>query len=395
MNHLLNTIPKLKKSFDSVLCILGTESNKRPNLMITIAAISLQPGKFEFEEVELHPPGPDEVMVEMKAAGICHTDWDMVGLPQAMILGHEGAGVITVIGPEVKNLSIGDPVMLNWAIPCGHCFHCLLGNYTICEKHSISAPGKQGQTEKSFLNGDPIDRSFSLGTMATHSVVRKEAVVKIDVDIPFTSAAIVGCGVMTGYGSVVNAAKVKAGSSVAVIGCGGVGLNVIQGARIAGAERIIAIDINSNRLQMAKEFGATHFIQPAEEDRDLSRAAQEVKDLTEGRGADYGFECTGNPALGAAPLRVVRHAGKAIQVSGIEQDLTIDMELFEWDKVYLNPLYGKCNPAIDFPKILRLYKKGTLLLDELVTQTYKLEELGNAFEDMHQGKNAKGVIVFD
>jgi S-(hydroxymethyl)glutathione dehydrogenase/alcohol dehydrogenase len=213
--------------------------------------------------------------------------------------------------------------------------------------------------------------------------------------MPFESACIMGCGVMTGYGSVVNAAKVEPGSSVVVIGCGGVGLNVIQGARIAGALTIIAIDLSETRLQMARQFGATHTLQARREDEGLKEAADQVRGMTGGRGADYAFEATANPALGAAPLAMVRHGGTAVQVSGIEQELTIDMNLFEWDKTYLNPLYGKCCPERDFPRLFGLYQSGRLLLDELVSKRYRLDQLGEAFEDMHAGRIAKGVIVMN
>jgi Zn-dependent alcohol dehydrogenase len=199
---------------------------------------------------------------------------------------------------------------------------------------------------------------------------------------------------MTGYGSVVNAAKVKAGTSVVVLGTGGVGLNVIQGARISGASKIIAIDINPSRLEMAKEYGATHTILASKEDAGLTEAAKKVRILTE-RGADYAFECTAIPALGAAPLAMVRNAGMAIQVSGIEQEIKIDMRLFEWDKVYINPLYGKARPQLDFRILQEHYEKGDLLLDKMVTQTYSPDHLHQAFSDMHKGLNAKGVIVFN
>lgn len=214
------------------------------------------------------------------------------------------------------------------------------------------------------------------------------------VEMLFASAAIVGCGVMTGYGSVVNAAKVKTGSSVVVLGTGGVGLNVIQGARIAGANKIIAVDINPLRLEMAKEYGATHVILAEKSDKGLINTAKIVKTMTNGRGADYAFECTAIPELGAAPLAMIRNAGMAVQVSGIEQEITIDMNLFEWDKIYINPLYGKARPQIDFPILQDLYVKGDLILDKMVTRTYALDDLAQAFADMHAGKNAKGVIVF-
>jgi len=210
-----------------------------------------------------------------------------------------------------------------------------------------------------------------------------------------SSASIISCGVMTGYGSVVNTAKLDAGSSAVIIGTGGVGLNAIQGARISGASKIIAIDINAERLEMAKQFGATHTILADKNDVGLINASEKVKTLTNGRGADYAFECTAVPALGAAPLAMVRNAGTAVQVSGIEEEITIDMSLFEWDKTYINPLYGKCRPQIDFPKLVNLYHKGDLLLDEMITQTYPIENLQQAFDDMLSGKNAKGVIVFD
>jgi len=363
--------------------------------MKTRAAISKGDGNFFIDEIEVLEPSADEVMVQLKAAGICHTDWDSLSWEESLILGHEGAGVIISIGTNVTHVQPGDKVLLNWAIPCGDCYQCKEGNTCICEKYSISAEGKKGQTDKTYWNGKMINRSFSLGTMSGYTVVRKEAVTKIEVEISYASAAIVGCGVMTGYGSAINAAEVKRDSNVAVIGCGGVGLNVIQGAKIAGASKIIAIDLKSQRLEMALKFGATHILQSTPDDAELSLVKEKVFALTENRGADYAFESTGNPALGAAPLLLTRHAGKAIQVSGVEQELTIDMTLFEWDKLYLNPLYGKCNPDRDFPKIFDHYKKGELLLDELVSKTYTLEQLKQAFDDMLEGRIAKGVILLN
>ncbi|NNE78479.1 MAG: zinc-binding dehydrogenase, partial [Pricia sp.] len=207
--------------------------------------------------------------------------------------------------------------------------------------------------------------------------------------------SIISCGVMTGYGSVVNSAKVTEGSSVVVLGTGGVGLSVIQGAKLSRASKIIAVDINADRLKMAKEFGASHTILADKNDKGLLKAAQEVKKLTDNRGADFAFECTAVPELGAAPLAMVRNAGTAVQVSGIEQEIVIDMNLFEWDKVYVNPLYGGCNPEKDFPKIVEHYQSGALKLEEMITRTYTLHQLNDAFEDMLSGKNAKGVIVFE
>ncbi|MDX2249614.1 MAG: alcohol dehydrogenase catalytic domain-containing protein [Bacteroidia bacterium] len=363
------------------------------------AIIARPDGSFSLEDITVAQPQGDEVVVEMRAAGICHTDYDSLRWGKHVIIGHEGAGVVLETGPLVTSVKPGDPVILNWAVPCGRCFQCQEGNQNICENQSPVVAGNNGfnaghpPLERTRWNGRPVERSFNLGTLSTVTLVREAAVVKMAMEIPFSSAAIVSCGVMTGYGSVVNAARVKAGSSVVVLGAGGVGLNVIQGARISEAEKIIAIDIHPGKLEMAKTFGATHTLLAEKEDKGLLRAAQTVKTMTGGRGADYCFECTAVPALGAAPLAMVRNAGTAVQVSGIEQEIVFNMELFEWDKIYINPLYGKCRPQIDFPILMNLYKKGDLMLDEMVTQTYTLEQMQQAFEDLIAGKNAKGVVL--
>ena len=363
------------------------------------AAIADGKGNFSIENITVNDPQGDEVLVQIKAAGVCHTDWDSQSWGKPLVMGHEGSCVVIALGNRVKSLKIGDKVMLNWAIPCYECFQCQEGNQHICERNSAVTAGNklsEGHAifESTTYNDVPIERAFSLGTMSEYTLVREAACVKMHVEMPFSSAAIVGCGVMTGYGSVVNAAKVKAGTSVVVLGTGGVGLNVIQGARISGANKIIAVDVNPLRLEMAKEYGATHTVLAEKTDKGLIEAAKVVKTMTNGRGADYAFECTAIPELGAAPLAMVRNAGTAVQVSGIEQEITIDMNLFEWDKIYINPLYGKARPQIDFPILQDLYAKGDLILDKMVTRTYPLTELAQAFADMHVGRNAKGVIVF-
>ncbi|NRA38882.1 MAG: alcohol dehydrogenase catalytic domain-containing protein [Planctomycetes bacterium] len=346
-------------------------------------------GGFSKETFQVAAPGPGEVLVQIKASGVCHTDYDSLKWGSQMVMGHEGAGIVLECGAGIKDITAGDAVVLNWAQPCGGCFQCQRGNQVHCE----DKPVINGQ--HLLYNNAPLDRSFFLGTMASHAVVVREAVTKITCDIPFTSACIMGCGVMTGLGSVLNAAHVEPEASVAVLGTGGVGLNVIQGARIAAASKIIAVDISQSRLDMAKDFGATHCVLADTQDTGLLKAAQLVKELCDGRGADYSFECTAIPSLGAAPLAMIRHAGTAVQVSGIEEEITIDMNLFEWDKIYINPLYGKCRPEIDFPRMFDFYESGQLKLDELVTQTYDLDDLKTAFADMHAGKNAKGVLVLD
>jgi S-(hydroxymethyl)glutathione dehydrogenase/alcohol dehydrogenase len=344
-------------------------------------------GALAVEDIEVDPPAAGEVLVEIRASGVCHTDHKFLTRSRLQVLGHEGAGLVREVGPGVSSVRPGDRVLLNWAIPCGRCFQCARGAENLCE----DAP--RVPDERRRLRGRPLHAAFGLGTMATLSVVPEPAVVKIDVDIPFASASLLGCGVMTGVGSVHNVARVRAGESVAVLGTGGVGLSVLQGARLAGAGLVVGVDVVPARLEMARAFGATHTVLADRADAGLREAAARVRAMSGGRGVDYAFECTSVPALCAAPLSFVRNGGMAVQLSGTEQPVTVDMELFEWDKVYLNPLYGKCRPREDFPRLLHWYRDGALKLDEMVTRTYPIADVARAFDDMLAGRNAKGVLV--
>lgn len=362
------------------------------------AAVTDGKGNFSIQRIEVSEPAFDEVLVKIKAAGICHTDYESLNWGKPFVLGHEGAGTVAALGRNVKGLAVGDPVILNWAIPCGRCYQCRSGHQNICENNSpVTGKNNLGHAHyrASILNDENIDRSFNLGTLSEYTLVKKGAVIKNHSQkMSFAAASIIGCGVMTGYGSVVNAAKVKRGSTVAVIGAGSVGLHVIQAAKICCAKNIIAIDINESRFKMAKKLGATHTILADKNDKGLLQSSLKVKELTDGRGADYAFECTAVASLGAAPLAMIRNAGTAVQVSGIEEEISIDMNLFEWDKKYINPLYGKCKPQVDFPAIIDHYDNKNLFLEELVTEKYCLSQLGKAFDDLLQGKNAKGVVEF-
>ena len=367
--------------------------------MIAAAAIADGQGNFEIGEVEVGRPIGRELRVAMKAAGLCHTDHASLSWKRPLVMGHEGAGIVEAVGPDVTRFKVGDRVVLNWAIPCGGCFQCQRGQAVLCEvskpAYVMEPSAAHAHLEGTLWQGRPIDRSFNLGTLSSLALIREEAANLIPIGVPFNSACIVGCGVMTGFGSAVNVARVQPGDTVAVIGCGGVGLNVIQGARLAGAGQIIALDLHTESLERARTFGATAVIQVAKEDRELKMAAEAVKQLTGGRGADFAFEATAVPALAAAPLRLVRNGGMALQVSGINDAVTIDMPLFMWNKTYVTPLYGGCVPERDFARIFGFYLEKRLLLDELVTRTYRLDELGGAFEDMLSGRLAKGVVVFE
>ena len=353
------------------------------------AAVTDGDGTFSIETLEFDAPETGEVLVAIKASGVCHTDWDSLRWKKRLILGHEGAGVVLAAGDGVTRFSVGDRVMLNWAIPCGKCFQCRRGKENICEDRG-TVPDERFHCHRGSLNA-----SFGLGTMATHAIVPEAAVIKLNAGIPFEVAAIMGCAVMTGFGSAVNAAQVAEGSTVVVLGCGGVGLSCILGARHRNAAKVIAVDVNPARLQLASQFGAAETLLADRNDKGLMNAAMEVRRRNGGRGADYAFECTAIPELGPSPLSMVRNGGTAIGVSGIEEVVSVDMELFEWDKIYINPLYGACRPQRDFPLLMDLYLKKQLRLDEMVTRRYALDSLEQAFHDMHAGINAKGVLIFD
>ncbi len=382
------------------------------------AAVANGSGGFAIESVALADPGPGEVLLAVRASGVCHTDADSLHWGRPLILGHEGAGDVLAVGAGVSTCEAGNRIMLNWAIPCGTCFQCERGKENICEDRgtvpdrsfrragspedvregagmSAADPTARGVTARNTGAAGPggFNASFSLGTMSTHALVPQAAVLPLPKGVPYEVGAILGCAVMTGFGSAVNAAQVAPGSTVVVLGCGGVGLSTMLGARYCGAARIVAVDVNPARLELAKQFGATETLLADRNDAGLLQAAAQVRASTAGRGADYAFECTAVPELGAAPLAMVRSGGTAVGVSGIEKVVPVDMELFEWDKVYINPLYGACRPQRDFPRMLALYVEGQLPLDAMVTRRYPLEALDRAFADMHAGIIAKGVLL--
>ncbi|HEV2394247.1 MAG TPA: alcohol dehydrogenase catalytic domain-containing protein [Verrucomicrobiae bacterium] len=362
------------------------------------AAIADGHGRFTLESIEVANPVQDEVLVEIRAAGICHTDHASLNWKRPLVMGHEGAGVVRAVGPLVRHVRSGDAVVLNWAVPCGACFQCLRGEAVLCEEsrpaYVMEQSSAHAHPEGTFWNGRPVERSFNLGTLSSLALVRAPAVTLLPPDVPFTSACIVGCGVMTGFGSAINVAKIVPGSSVAVIGCGGVGLNIIQAARLSGAERIVAIDLSQSRLDQAKRFGATDTLVAGSLDAQFEGLTRKVKAMTGGRGVDYAFEATAAPAMAFAPLRLARNGGMALQVSGINEAVSVPMPWFMWNKTYVTPLYGNCVPGRDFPKIFEYYRRGQLKLDELITRTYALENLADALDDMIAGRNAKGVIEF-
>jgi S-(hydroxymethyl)glutathione dehydrogenase/alcohol dehydrogenase len=360
------------------------------------AVIADGEGRFVVDTIEVDPPGPGEVRVTIAAAGVCHTDHASLHWPGPLVMGHEGAGHVEAIGEGVQGLVVGQPVLLNWAIPCGDCFQCARGADPLCERtHELDVPrlgNSRAHAGGTRWRGQPVERSFHLGTFARHALVRAEAVTPLPPNLPLELACILGCAVMTGVGSAINIANVLPGDSVAVLGCGGVGLNAIQGARIAGACTIIAIDRVPARLELATRLGATHVLS-ADDDPDPVRLLAEVRELTDGRGVDHAFEATGQAALAFLPLQLARNGGNALQVSGAHGQATLELTGLFWNKRYMAPLYGGCVPSRDFPRLYDWHAQGLLELAPLVSHRYRLEALDRAFADMLDGRSTKSVLL--
>lgn len=360
------------------------------------AAIADGAGGFVIDSIEVDPPAAGEVRVAIVAAGVCHTDHASLRWPGPLVMGHEGAGIVESVGIGVQGLEPGQPVLLNWAIPCGDCFQCTHGMPSLCERthgpHAAQSANSGAHADNTRWRGRAIERSFHLGTFSDFTLVRAAAVTPLPAALAPDPACILGCAVMTGVGSVLNIAQVAAGDSVAVLGCGGVGLNVVQGARLAGATTIIAIDLVGERLQRARELGATHLLQPGQDDEDHAALIGGVRALTEGRGVDHAFDATGVAALAFLPLRLARNGGNALQVSGAHGAGRVELTDFFWNKRYLAPLYGGCVPQRDFPRLFDWVEAGQLELASLVSHRYPLQALGDAFADMLCGRSAKGVL---
>jgi S-(hydroxymethyl)glutathione dehydrogenase / alcohol dehydrogenase len=363
-----------------------------------LAAIGDGAGQFTLDTVEVAAPSRGEVRVRLLAAGICHTDHASLSWPGPLVLGHEGAGVVEAVGAGVTLFRTGQRVLLNWAIPCGQCPQCTRGRGSLCERtHGVgNTPGSSraapGHTR---WRGQAIERSFNLGTFSEYTVVRAEALTVLPDDMAAEQACILGCGVMTGVGAVLNVAAVQPGESVAVLGCGGVGLSVIQGARLAGATTIIAIDRREQALARARELGATHAVPALADDVAHDQLVARVRALSQGRGVDHAFEATAVPALAFLPLRLVRNGGNAIQLSGSHGHAAVHLPDLMWDKRYQSPLYGGCLPERDFPRLVDWAQRGELQLGQMVTHRYSLPQLQRALEDMLSGASAKGVILFE
>jgi Zn-dependent alcohol dehydrogenase len=350
---------------------------------------------LELEEVQIDPPRSGEVLVRIGATGVCHSDYHVIkgewkyGLP--MILGHEAAGVVEAVGPNVTTTKPGDHAVLSFRPACGVCRLCSMGRPVLCEGRTGDRFRMFDGTARVHRNGEDLLVLARVGSFAEQVVVAAEQVIPVRPDVPMDVLALIGCAVTTGVGAVINAAKVEPGSTVAVIGCGGVGLNVIQGAALVNAGRIIAVDLLDNKLEYARQFGATDTVNGSAGD-----AVQQVRELT-GGGVDYAFEVIGNGKTVEQAIEMTRTAGTACIVGMAPQGsrASFDPLVFVNKETRLiGTWYGSARPRIDFPKMIELTIAGKLKVNELISRRYSLDQINEGFERLGRGEVARGVIVF-
>ncbi|HWC38217.1 MAG TPA: Zn-dependent alcohol dehydrogenase [Acidimicrobiales bacterium] len=350
-------------------------------------------------DVEVEAPHANEVKVRMVASGVCHSDLSMQNGTMAaaapMVLGHEGAGIIEEVGPGVTTLAPGDHVVISWVPQCGVCFFCTRDQPQLCEAATtaLMTGGMLDGTQRMSSQGAPLPQMAASGTFSEVTVVPEVGAVKVPADFDLKLAALIGCGVLTGTGAAMNTAHIRKGDTVAVVGCGGVGLNVIQGARIAGATEIIAIDMNETKLSMAKEFGATATVNASQGD-----PVSQVMSMTGERGADVAFEVIGLQQTIDQTIGMTRRGGQAILVGVPKMDAMVTLPAFFGfvfsEKTVKGCWYGSSDVQRDVPKLVDLYKKGQLKLDELVSRTITLEQVNEAFDAMKTGEVARSVIQY-
>lgn len=355
--------------------------------------------KWEVEEIDLEPPGPGEVLVKLTASGLCHSDEHLVTgdlpFPLPVVGGHEGAGTIVELGAGVEDLQVDDPVVLTFLPSCGRCSYCARGMTNLCDLGAAVMMGPQLDGGYRFhARGEDIGQMCLLGTFSEYTVVPVASVVKVDQGTSLDKAALIGCGVTTGYGSAVRSAEVRAGDTVVVLGAGGIGMNAVQGARIAGARYIVAVDPVEYKRRRAVEFGATHVAESAD------AAWEVVSGLTRGQLADACIVTTGvaeGAETGSALALVGKRGRVVITAIGHPEESTITASLLEmtlYEKTIKGALYGSSNAQHDIPRLLELYNTGQLKLDELITREYRLEEINQGYDDMRAGLNIRGLIRY-
>jgi S-(hydroxymethyl)glutathione dehydrogenase/alcohol dehydrogenase len=347
------------------------------------------------DTLEIAPLRAGDVLVRIRASGLCHTDLEVMqgqlGYPLPIVLGHEGAGIVEAVGDAVTSVKPGDHVICSWNPRCGHCFYCERGVPILCE------PYKRNEAKGLLIDGTsrlmrratPVHHFFTTSTHAELAVISESSAIAVSKEIPFDRACIIGCAVMTGVGAAVRKARIAPGASVLVIGCGAVGLNVVQGARIAGASTIIASDVGAERVVRARRFGATDTV-----DVTAEGALDAVRALTGGRGADVVFEAAGHASALRLSVEAVRPAGQVVWLGKIDVDAEV---AFRWgslmgEKQIVRSSYGDALPRRDFPWLVEQYLEGHLLLDELITRRIPLEQINDGFADLAAGVGTRTVV---
>jgi alcohol dehydrogenase (nicotinoprotein) len=370
--------------------------------MKTRAAVLFGPGEpWKIEELELDPPQAGEVLVKVAASGLCHTDYHLVtgdipiGYP--IVAGHEGAGIVQEVGPGVHAVQPGDHVVFSLIPFCGRCRWCSTGHQNLCELGSGALNGTQrdGTYRLHTSDGEDVAQFCFISTFSEYTVVPEVSVVPIGEDVPLDRAALLGCGVLTGWGAAVSAAGVQPGEVVVVYGVGGVGINAVQGARHAGAVAVVAVDPLDNKLELAMELGATHTAHNHDEAFEL------VADLTGGVLADSAIICAGvadRKMIGRAAEIIGKGGTVVIASVGRPDDDGIDVPAFDlmfYEKTIKGTLYGSVNPSEAIPKLVTMYRAGDLELDRLASRTYTLDQINEGYDDMLAGRNLRGVVRFD
>ena len=352
---------------------------------------------FVIEELTLQEPRDGEVLVKVAASGVCHSDYHLVAgttqHPMPVVCGHEGAGVVEAVGAGVTRVRPGDHVTLSWSPDCGECFYCRHGQPNLCDTFTgpIWAGTMLDGTPRLYRGKDPVYHYCGLATFADYVVVSQQSCIPIAKNIPLKVASLVGCAVATGVGAVMYTAGVRPGESVVVLGCGGVGLNILQGAMLCGANPIIAVDVNEAKMQLARQFGATHTLYSND------HLIEAVRDLTGGRGADHAFEAVGIPKLQELALEAARPGGTIVLAGLSPMGSATNLPgaiITRQEKTIKGSYYGSVNPSRDFPMLLDLYMAGKLKLNELVSREYPLNQINQAYDAMLGGEVARGVIVF-
>ncbi len=358
------------------------------------AAVLREVGKpLTIEDVQISKPGPHEVLVKTAAAGVCHSDLHFQTgdyfYPMPAVLGHESAGVVEAVGSEVRYVEKGDHVITCLSVFCGHCDYCLTGRPMLCAKEGLRRT--PDEAPRLSQDGEPMNQFLDLSSYAEQMLVHENAVVKVTKDMPLDRAALVGCGVTTGIGAVQRTAAVPAGATVAVIGCGGVGLSAIQGARLAGASRIIAVDMVDAKLELAKAFGATDGVNGSD-----GNSVANIQEMT-GGGVEYSFEAIGLKATAEQAFAMLCPGGTATIIGMIPLGQTVEVPGVDFlaEKTLQGSVMGGASFRVEMPRYVDLYLQGRLNLDDMVSKRIPLDQVNQAFKDMEKGEVARSVILFD